>query len=260
MSIINFNLVKDFFTNNQFKSTDKDGKVYTEYKPVKYRWTHGATDLYLGDGLLVYSIIQYMKYKTCVVLGSGGGFIPRIISQARIDLHDVEIFDGQKAMEWGDSGTTILVDANNGVNGKPDWISEDSFLRKHFPCRVIIQTTEKAYYDYFVKEDVKIDYLHIDAGHSYEDIEKDFKLYSQRLNEGGMIAIHDTDSRYEQNHIIPNDIKEEHHQSYTHGPNTFIKEIQKNKEWEVFNFFNHKPKANNPSSTGLTFLQKRKIK
>ena len=65
MSIINFNLVKDFFTNNQFKSTDKDGKVYTEYKPVKYRWTHGATDCYLGDGLLVYSIIQYMKYKTC---------------------------------------------------------------------------------------------------------------------------------------------------------------------------------------------------
>ena len=40
-----------------------------------------ATDSYLGDGLLVYSIIQFMKYKTCVVLGSGGGFIPRIISQ-----------------------------------------------------------------------------------------------------------------------------------------------------------------------------------
>ena len=39
------------------------------------------TDKYLGDGLLVYTIVQYMKAKTCVVLGSGGGFIPRIISQ-----------------------------------------------------------------------------------------------------------------------------------------------------------------------------------
>ena len=37
-----------------------------------------------------------MKYKTCVVLGSGGGFIPRIISRQRIDLHDFGIFDGDK--------------------------------------------------------------------------------------------------------------------------------------------------------------------
>lgn len=96
MSLINYNLVKEFFTNNQKRVRGKDGKTYTELEPVKYRWTHGATDKYLGDGLLVYSIVQYMKYKTCVVLGSGGGFIPRIISQARIDLHDVDIFEGEK--------------------------------------------------------------------------------------------------------------------------------------------------------------------
>ena len=29
-----------------------------------------------------------MRAKTCVCLGSGGGFIPRIITQARIDLHE----------------------------------------------------------------------------------------------------------------------------------------------------------------------------
>jgi|TARA_A200000159_G_scaffold164777_1_gene196204 hypothetical protein len=260
MGLINYNLVKDFFTNNQSNKLDKDGKSYTELTPVKYRWTHGATDKYLGDGLLVYSIIQFMKYKTCVCLGSGGGFIPRIISQARLDLHDVDIFDGSKAMEYGDCGTTILVDANNGVNGKPDWIDNDSFFRKSFPCRIILETTETAYYNYFVKEDIKIDYLHIDAGHSFEDVERDFNLYSKRLNEGGMIAIHDTDKSYEVNHIIPNDIDEKYHQTYSFGPNMLIKELQKNKEWEVFNFFNHKPKANHPSSTGLTFLQKRKIR
>ena len=259
MSLINYTLVKEFFTNNQVKLKDKNDEVYTEYRPVKYRWTHGATDSYLGDGLLVYSIIQFMKYKTCVVLGSGGGFIPRIISQARIDLHDVGIFDGQKAMEYGDCGTTILVDANNGVNGKPDWVDEDSFLRTNFPCRIILNTTEDAYYNYFVKEDIKIDYLHIDAGHSYEDVSNDFKLYSKLLNEGGMIAIHDTDLDYEENHIITNDVKKEQHQSYAEGPNKLIKQIQDSGEWEVFNFFNHKKKVNYPSSTGLTFLQKKKI-
>ena len=50
--------------------------------PIEYRWTHGATDKHLGDGLLVYSIIQMMRAKVCVCIGSGSGFIPRIMTQA----------------------------------------------------------------------------------------------------------------------------------------------------------------------------------
>ncbi len=173
-SIINFNIVKDFFTNNQVQKKDVNGEPFLELTPVKYRWTHGATDLHLGDGLLIYSVIQYMRAKTCVCLGSGGGFIPRIISQARMELHDQGIFNGNKSMEWGDIGTTILVDASNGIGGETDWISEDSFFRQNFSCRIILDTTENAFYNYFVKEDIKIDYLHIDAGHSYENVDNQF--------------------------------------------------------------------------------------
>ena len=108
-SIINLNIVKDFFTNNQTQQKDVDGESYVELNTIKYRWTHGATDLHLGDGLLIYSTIQYMRAKTCVCLGSGGGFIPRVMSQARMELHEQEIFTGDKLMEWGDIGTTILV-------------------------------------------------------------------------------------------------------------------------------------------------------
>lgn len=259
MSIINYVLVKEFFTNNFKIKKDTNQKEFKDFSPVKYRWTHGATDFHLGDGLLIYSAIQYMRAKTCVCLGSGGGFIPRIMSQARMDLHDQKIFEGEKLMEWGDVGTTILVDASNGVGGHTDWVEKDSFFRTHFPCRVILETTENAYYNFFVKEDIKIDYLHIDAGHSYEDVSNDFKLYSKLLNEDGMIAIHDTDLDYEENHIITNDVKKEQHQSYAEGPNKLIKQIQDSGEWEVFNFFNHKKKVNYPSSTGLTFLQKKKI-
>jgi hypothetical protein len=45
---------------------------------VPYLWTHGATKSHLGDGLIVYSLIQHMRAKVCVCIGSGGGFIPRI--------------------------------------------------------------------------------------------------------------------------------------------------------------------------------------
>lgn len=255
-SIINFDIVKNFFTNNQSKDTDLNGNEFINLNPVKYRWTHGATDLHLGDGLLIYSTIQYMRAKTCVCLGSGGGFIPRIISQARFDLHDQEIFTGNKSMEWGDIGTTILVDASNGVGGQTDWVNEDSFFRQNFPCRIILDTTENAFYNFFVKEDIKIDYLHIDAGHSYENVKQDFELYSQLLNPWGIVSIHDTDSSFEKEHIVTNDVKSENHQEYANGPSRFMKELRENPEWEVFNFFNNGILRTKPASTGLTFVQK----
>ena len=52
MSIINYVLVKEFFTNNFKIKKDTNDKEFKELSPVKYRWTHGATDLHLGDGLL----------------------------------------------------------------------------------------------------------------------------------------------------------------------------------------------------------------
>jgi len=257
MSLFNYTLVKEFFTNNFSIKKDINDNEYKEFTPVKYRWTHGATDFHLGDGLLIYSVIQYMRAKTCVCLGSGGGFIPRIISQARMDLHDQQIFDGKKSMEWGDIGTTILVDADNGVGGFTDWTDEESFFRKNFPCRFILDTTENAYYNFFVKEDIKIDYLHIDAGHSYEDVKNDFELYKNLLSPNGIISIHDTDESYEKEHIVTNDVSEQkHHDEFVNGPAKLIKELKQNKDWEIFNFFNNGIFKSRPSSTGLTFVQR----
>jgi hypothetical protein len=251
-SLQNIEYLKNNLTNN--RSLDENGNEITTEVP--YRWSHGATDLHLGDGLIIYSIIQYMRAKVCVCLGSGGGFIPRIMSQARIELHDQEIFVGHKSMEWGDIGTTILVDASNGIGGKTDWVNEDSFFRQNFNCRIILDTTENAFYNYFVKEDIKIDYLHIDAGHSYENVKQDFELYSQLLNPWGIISIHDTDSSFEKEHIITNDVKSENHQEYSSGPSRFVKELKQNSDWEVFNFFNNGILRTKPASTGLTFIQK----
>ena len=105
MSIINYVLVKEFFTNNFKIKKDTNQKEFKDFSRVKYRWTHGATDFHLGDGLLIYSAIQYMRAKTCVCLGSGGGFIPRIMSQARMDLHDQKIFEGEKYLPMNDAAS-----------------------------------------------------------------------------------------------------------------------------------------------------------
>ena len=72
--IVDINFIKEKITNNS--EIDEFGDQIQ--KSVPYRWSHGATDEHLGDGLIIYSLIQYMRAKVCVCLGSGGGFIPRI--------------------------------------------------------------------------------------------------------------------------------------------------------------------------------------
>jgi hypothetical protein len=251
MSILDREYIRQLITNNPVKKIDGNGKEYTEFNKVPYRLTHGATDYNLGDGLLLYSIVQMMRYKTLVCLGSGGGFVPRILTQARLDLHSQGIFEGNNDYNHGDIGVTYLVDAANGIGGKIDYLHEDSFFRYQFVPRFINETTETAYYNYFVKQEIEIDFLHIDAGHSYEDVKKDFNMYSKLVKPGGMISIHDSDEVYQKELIITEDEKE-YYETFD-GPPKFIKEI--GPEWKQFNFFNTGIHPSKPSSTGITLLQ-----
>ena len=237
-SILNYEYIEKFITTN-------------EGEEVPYRWSHGATDKHLGDGLIIYTLVQFFKLKTLVCLGSGGGYIPRIMTQARYDLSQ-EGFYEEVSMEWGDNGSTYVVDACNGFNGEVDWVDKDSFFRETFHPKFIKETTEDAYYNYFVKQDIKIDLLHIDADHTFEGVKKDFELYSNIMNKGGIITIHDTDKNYVNNFVE----LEGHEGDELSGPSEFVKTIDKRK-FEVINFFNHGIRKDKPSSTGLTIVRKK---
>lgn len=252
MSIINQEFIYSNITNNQISKKDINGKDYIEFVPVPYRWTHGATDNHLGDGLLLYSIIQMMRYKVLVCLGSGGGFIPRIMTQARIDLLGQSIFEGDGNINHGDIGVTYLVDAANNVGGEVSYLEEKSFFRDLFQPKFIKQTTEEAFYNFFVKKDIQIDFLHIDAGHSYENVKQDFELYSTLVKPNGIISIHDTDEKYQKEFVVSEDEKP-YFQPWD-GPARFIKEV--GPEWKQFNFFNTGTIRTKPSSTGLTLFQR----
>ena len=225
-------------------------------KPVPYLWTHGATEKHLGDGLIVYSIVQHMRFKNCVCIGSGGGYIPRILTQARIDLYNQEIFEGNSDYNWGDIGTTYVVDACNGIGGPNDLENENSFYRTHFYPRFIKETSENAFYNFFIRQDLKIDLLFIDGDHSYEGVKKDFELYSTILSDNGIIIIHDTDSDYENTLIVSEDAKKDHHRF--DGPAKFIKELEKNNEFNLINLFNFSIFSTKPTSSGITLINKKK--
>ena len=229
MSILNRGWVYDSITRNEDSGS------------VSYRWTHGANDTYLGAGIMYYSIPYFLKSQVCVCLGSGGGYVPRLMTDAIWELQETDMIE---------MGEVYVVDATNSVNGEVDWSDEDSYLREKFNPRILNTTTEDAFYNFFVKRDIKVDYLHIDADHTYEGVKKDFELYSTLMNENGIISIHDTDKRYWDNFETYDG--EPHDTCY--GPSDFIKEIPI--EWEIFNLFDHKDKSEKLSSTGLTLLRK----
>lgn len=237
----------DYIKNNITNNGDQ---------PVPYRWTHGATDLHIGDGIVVYSMIQHMRAKNCVCIGSGGGYVPRIITQARIDLHKQGIFEGNGDYNWGDIGSTYVVDACNGVGGPNDLENEDSFYRTHFYPRFIKETSEKAFYDFFIRQDIKIDFLFIDGDHSYEGVKLDFNLYSTILSDKGVIMIHDTDETYEETLIVSEDERKDYHRF--DGPSKLIKELQENPTWNLINLHNFRILVDKPSSSGITIINRKK--
>jgi hypothetical protein len=225
-------------------------------EPVPYRWTHGATDLHMGDGIIVYSLIQHMRAKTCVCIGSGGGFIPRIMTQARLDLYNQKIFDGNNDYNWGDIGVTYVVDACNGIGGPTDLEDETSFFRSTFYPRLIKSTSVDAYYNFFVRQDIKIDLLFIDGDHSYEGVREDFDLYSKILSDNGVIILHDTDSSYEETLIVSEDAKKDFYKF--DGPSRLVKELEKNNDWNLINLHNFRILMDKPSSSGITIINRKK--
>jgi hypothetical protein len=242
----------EIITNQEFitnRITTDDGV------PVPFRWTHGATDENMGDGLLVYSLIQHMRAKNCVCIGSGGGYIPRIMTQARIDLYKQKIFEGNGDYNWGDIGTTYVVDSCNGVGGSSNLEDENSFYRTHFYPRFIKDTSENAYYNFFVIQDIKIDFLFIDGDHSYEGVKKDFDLYSKLLTKNGIIVLHDTDVRFENTLIVSEDAKKDNNRF--DGPSKVLNDIKESSEWNLINLFNFGILPNKPASSGITLINRK---
>ncbi len=230
MSILNRGWIYDSITRNQDSGS------------VSYRWTHGANDVYMGSGIFYYAIPYFLKAEVCVCLGSGGGYVPRLMTDAIWELQETDMIE---------MGEVYVVDATNSVNGEVDWSESDSYLREKFNPRFLNTTTEDAFYNFFVKRDIKIDYLHIDADHTYEGVKMDFELYSTIMNENGIISIHDTDPEYWENYQT---YEGESHDLCT-GPSELIKEISD--DWEVFNLFDHHVNYEKLSSSGLTLLRKK---
>ena len=152
-------------------------------REAKWASSHGTAGGHLGAGVLYYAIAYALRANLCVCLGSGGGYVPRLMRQGQID-------GGQR-----EKGETWLIDADlqEAGWGKPVCLDEASFFRQEFDVKVEIAKTRDAAAGF---QGRSIDYLHIDADHSYEHVAEDFWLWSPLVGAQGIITLHDTNFQY----------------------------------------------------------------
>ena len=175
-------------------------------KDEAYGASHGANEEhgYLGTGILYYAMAYMWKASFCVCLGSGSGFVPRLMRQA------------QRDMGIADVSETVLVDANlPGQWGTPDYHDGGCFFTDNFDVKILKETTEEAKKHF---KPGQIEYLHIDADHSYKGVAHDLYAYSDFMARGRVITMHDSAMN-------------------TAGVKKLVKELGENPHYDVVNLF-----------------------
>src|SRR5207245_391775 len=104
-------------------------------REAPWRGRHGAEETYVGAGLLYYTLTYTLRAEVAVCLGSGGGFVPRLMRQAQRDA-GIAV-----------RSRTILVDGDvpDAGWGSPQWLEPDSFFRVHYPdVELVLESTSAA--------------------------------------------------------------------------------------------------------------------
>lgn len=152
---------------------------------LPYAAGHGASSG-IDGGIIYYAMACMVKAERCVCLGSGGGLVPCLMRQAQRDMR-ISVAE------------TYLVDAilPEAGFGSPEieggWRDENSVFRRLYPEIIVLNClTSVAANGFFRRNSIRIDFLHIDADHSYQGALSDFALYSPLMKQTGVISFHDT--------------------------------------------------------------------
>ena len=137
----------------------------------------------LGYGFIHYAFITNIKPKRILCIGSRMGFIPAICSLAcqengfgEVDFVDAG-YDESHPKHWGGIGFWKK-------NNPHEFFS---YLGVNIHLKTYVMTSEQFANQY----KSRYQYVYIDGDHSYKGVEKDYKLFWPRLDNGGLMIFHD---------------------------------------------------------------------
>ncbi len=155
----------------------------------------------IEKSFLMAYLVQNQKLKTYVEIGvyRGKSFFPTAYS---IHLNNgksygIDPYTRSNAIEF-DTPENIKNDVNTFLERVDfdDIYKNTEIYRKNCEYSEDLKLIRKSSQDaisYFKKNNIKIDFLHIDGNHDAKHIRQDFELYNEILNEGGFIVFDDID-------------------------------------------------------------------
>ena len=151
-------------------------KINSIIEKSEWSWSHGADSKHPGFSLLYYSLIYSNISNKCVILGSGGGYVPRLIYYAQSELVKNKLL---KEIDIS------LVDVGNGVGGER--VYDENGFDDLKELKLYNMKTDDAYHNFN-----NINYLHVDADHNPSQVYKDLTNYGSRMDgDNWIITAHD---------------------------------------------------------------------
>lgn len=181
----------------------------------------------LGFGLLHYALIQNLKPKNILVIGSLKGYIPALIALAckenkcgHVDFVDAAYDNQSEGKNWCGIGFWKKIDPRKHFAqiGVEKYITTHLMLSKEFANKY---------------PQNKYQYIYIDGDHSYQGVKLDYKLFYSKLERGGLMSFHDI--------VVTGKLS-----GGLYGVNKFWQELKNDKKIS-FPF---------PDNSGLGFIQK----
>lgn len=160
--------------------------------PIDINKVKGFLDPIEGEAIYSYTK-EYTKNGDALEIGSYCGksavYIGSAVKENNQRLYSIDHHKGSEEQQPGEEffDPDLVNKQGNGIDTLPHFLETIRLSNLEKIVIPIVSSSKEAY------EDLKIDFnmVFIDGGHSEEAAQYDYRMWSKRLNPGGLLAIHD---------------------------------------------------------------------
>ena len=160
--------------------------------PIDIDKVKGFLDPTEGEALYTYAK-EYTKHGSALEIGSYCGksaiYLGLAVKENKQKLYSVDHHKGSEEQQPGEEffDPDLINKEGNGIDTLPFFLETIRSYNLERTVIPIVSSSKEAYIDM----KLNFDMIFIDGGHSEQAAQDDYRLWSERLNPGGLLAIHD---------------------------------------------------------------------
>ena len=160
--------------------------------PIDIDKVKGFLDPTEGEALYTYGK-EYTKQGSALEIGSYCGksaiYLGLAVKENKQKLYSIDHHKGSEEQQPGEEffDPDLINKEGNGIDTLPFFLETIRLSNLEGTVIPIVSSSKEAYQDM----KLNFDMIFIDGGHSEEAAQNDYRLWSERLNPRGLLAIHD---------------------------------------------------------------------